>query len=171
MNNPKNGKSRQIAAMILTLTAANCNPSLADNAQIARGKYLATISGCGDCHTPGYLLGKPDMARYVAGSDVGFEIPGLGVFFGPNLTPDKDTGLGSWTDELIIKAFTTGVRPDGRQLAPIMPYMNLASLTPEDAKAIVAFLKSLPPVSSKVVGPFGPNDKPTGFVMKVVPPG
>jgi hypothetical protein len=45
--------------------------------------------GCNDCHTPGYFFGKPDMARFLGGSEVGFEIPGLGVFHGPNLTPDK----------------------------------------------------------------------------------
>ena len=59
-----------------------------------RGRYLVTIAGCSDCHTPGALLGAPDMKRYLGGSDVGFAIPGPGVFVGENLTPDKDTGLG-----------------------------------------------------------------------------
>ena len=59
------------------------------------GKYLVTISGCNDCHTPGYFFGKPDMSRFLGGSDVGFEIPGLGVFVGPNITPDRETGIGS----------------------------------------------------------------------------
>lgn len=55
-------------------------------------------------------------------------------------------------------------------LAPIMPWKALASLTPEDALAIVAYLRSLPAVKNKVAGPFGANEKPTSFVMKVVPP-
>ncbi len=146
------------------------NSSSADEAQVSRGKYLAGISGCGDCHTAGYFMGKPDMAKHLGGSDVGFEIPGLGVFLGPNLTPDPDTGLGNWSADDIVKALTTGLRPDGRELAPIMPWRNLASLTAEDAQAIAAYLKSLPPVKNKVPAPFGPSDKPTTFVMKIVPP-
>jgi hypothetical protein len=55
-------------------------------------------------------------------------------------------------------------------LAPIMPWRAFASLTKSDVSAIVAFLRSLPPVKNKVAGPFGPNDKSTTFVMKVVPP-
>jgi hypothetical protein len=55
--------------------------------RVERGKYLVNIISCGDCHTPGVFLGKPDMTRYLAGSDVGFEVPGLGVFYGSNLTP------------------------------------------------------------------------------------
>ena len=59
-------------------------PASADDAQIARGRYLVTIAGCSDCHTPGALLGAPDMKRYLGGSDVGFAIPGAGVFVGEN---------------------------------------------------------------------------------------
>jgi hypothetical protein len=47
--------------------------------------YLVQFGGCIDCHTPGYFFGKPDMLRALAGSEVGFEIPDLGVFYGPNL--------------------------------------------------------------------------------------
>jgi len=155
--------------------AAACLPfasSLAaDPTAIARGKYLVTVASCHDCHTPGYFLGKPDMARYLGGSDVGFELPGLGVFHGPNLTPDKATGLGAWTDAQVVAAIQTGARPDGRLLAPIMPYHAFAALTKQDVAAIVAFLRSIPAVRNKVVGPFGPTETPTSFVMKVVPPG
>ncbi|MBX9775296.1 MAG: cytochrome c [Xanthobacteraceae bacterium] len=137
---------------------------------VARGKYLATFGGCTDCHTPGYFFGKPDDKRYLGGSEVGFEIPGLGVFHGPNLTPDKETGLGGWSDQEIITAMTTGVRPDKRILAPIMPWKALAQLTNDDATALVAYLKSIPAVKNKVPGPFGATEKPTSFVMKIVPP-
>jgi len=142
----------------------------ADPAAVARGKYLVTISGCNDCHTPGYFFGKPDMARFLGGSEVGFEMPGLGVFYGPNLTPDKATGLGNWTDAQIVAAIQEGKRPDGRMLAPSMPWHAFAALTKPDVNAIVAFLRSLPLVANKVPGPFGPTDTPTSFVMKVVPP-
>ena len=160
---------RNVLCVTLVLTAATAAPALADK-QIERGKYLATVAGCNDCHTPGHLLGKPDMARRLGGSDVGFEIPGMGVFHGPNLTPDKATGLGNWTDAQIVTAIRTGKRPDGRVLAPVMPWMALAALTDADARAIAAYLKSLPPVANKVPGPFGPSDKATGLVMKVVAP-
>ncbi len=143
----------------------------ADDTQIARGKYLVTISGCNDCHTPGYFLGNPDMSKFLGGSDVGFEIPGLGVFVGPNITPDKETGIGSWTPEQIITAMQTGQRPDGRILAPIMPWHALAQLTADDAMAIATFLQSVKPVSNKVPGPFKPGDKVTTLMFRIMPPG
>jgi len=141
----------------------------ADDSEIARGKYLVTIGGCDDCHTPGALLGKPDFSRALGGSEVGFAIPGLGVFAGPNLTPDKDTGLGKWTDEQIIAAMTAGTTPEGRRLAPIMPYAALSHLTSDDAHAIVAYLKSLPAVKNAVPGPFGPKETPSTLVFVIVP--
>jgi mono/diheme cytochrome c family protein len=142
---------------------------LAQQSQVERGKYLVTLGSCTDCHTPGYFFGKPDMARYLGGSEVGFEIPGLGVFHGPNLTPDGETGIGNWTVAQIVTAIQAGKRPDGRELAPIMPWRAFANMTKDDATAIAVFLKSIPPVKNKVPGPFGANDKPTEFVMKVVP--
>src|SRR5579862_3059482 len=116
----------------------------AEEAQVNRGKYLVGLAGCNDCHTPGYFFGKPDMPRFLGGSEVGFEIPGLGVFHGPNLTPDKETGLGNWTGEQIVTALQTGKRPDGRELAPIMPWRAFAGLSKPDVQAIVAFLQSVP---------------------------
>ncbi|WP_211099369.1 cytochrome c [Skermanella aerolata] len=143
-------------------------PNAAD--QIERGRYLVNLGGCNDCHTPGYFLGKPDPSRRLAGSDVGFEIPGTGIFVGSNLTPDRDTGLGNWTREDIMTAVQTGVRPDGRILAPIMPWRAFAELTKSDAGAIADYLISLPPISQKVPGPFGPDEKPNLLVMKVTAP-
>jgi mono/diheme cytochrome c family protein len=163
----------RLSSATLMAVATAVTPALdavAEDAQTKRGKYLVTLGGCNDCHTPGYFFGKPDMTRFLGGSEVGFEIPGLGVFHGPNLTPDHDTGLGKWSAEEIATAITKGQRPDGRKLAPIMPWHAFANLTREDSGAMVAYLKSLPPVQNKVPGPFGPNDKPTSFVMKIVPP-
>ncbi|MGH6973774.1 MAG: c-type cytochrome [Stellaceae bacterium] len=141
----------------------------ADSSQVARGKYLVTLGGCNDCHTAGNFFGKPDMAHQLGGSDVGFAIPDLGVFVGSNLTPDKETGLGKWTTQQVVTVLTTGKRPDGRMLAPVMPWRAFAHLKHSDALAIAAYLKSLPPVSHKVPGPFGPNEKVTVFVMSVLP--
>jgi hypothetical protein len=70
----------------------------------------------------------------------------------------------------VAAAITKGQRPDGRVLAPIMPWHAFANLTAQDVRAIVAFLKTLPAVNNKVPGPFGPSEKPTSFVMKIVPP-
>ena len=159
------------AVAVIALSCAPLAPALADDAAVARGKYLVTIGGCQDCHTPGHFLGKPDMARALGGSEVGFEMPGLGTFYGPNLTSDKATGLGAWTDEQIVTAIQTGVRPDGRVLAPIMPWRALSVLTKPDAAAVVAYLRSLPPVANKVPGPFGPAEPATSFVSRISPPG
>src|SRR6516225_9666812 len=65
-------------------------------------------------------------------------IPGPGVFAGRNITPDKETDIGNWTDEQIAAAITTGKRPDGRQLAPIMNYAAFTYMTKEDVAAVVA---------------------------------
>jgi len=104
----------------LTAFATLPSPASADDAQIARGKYLVTIAGCSDCHTPGALLGSPDMKRYLGGSDVGFAIPGAGIFVGQNLTPDNETGIGSWTSDQIVTSLRTGKTPEGRDLFPVM---------------------------------------------------
>ena len=135
-----------------------------------RGAYLAAIMDCTGCHTDGALAGKPDPARFLAGSEIGFLLPGLGVFYPRNLTPDKETGLGDWSAEQIIHAVRTGERPDGRILAPIMPYHSYGKLTDDDATALAAYLKSLPPVHHVVPGPFGPDEKPTAPYLAPVMP-
>lgn len=153
------------AGVAVTLHTAGA----ADQEQIARGKYLASIMGCADCHTPGHFFGKEDPSRYLGGSDVGFAVPGLGVFVGPNLTPDDETGLGKWTEAQIVAAITKGETPEGRMLAPAMPWRHFASANPADVAAIAAFLKSMPPVKHQVPGPFGPTETPTTFVMSILP--
>jgi hypothetical protein len=90
---------------------------------------------------------------------------------GPNITPDKKTGIGSWTPEQIVKAIQVGERPDGRILAPIMPWHAFATLTADDAMAIAAFLQSLNPVSNQIPGPFKPGEKVSTFMFRIVPPG
>ena len=169
--NALGGKSmwRRFSFALLIAGLAMPVAASAADSQIERGKYLVTISGCGDCHTPGTFLGHPDMARLLGGSDVGFAIPGVGVFVGRNLTPDKETGLGNWTTAQIITAFTTGVRPDGRVLAPVMPWPALSKLTKADAEAIAAYLQSIPAVRNAVPGPFRANEKPSVLVYAIIP--
>lgn len=165
---------RALIAAIFAASAAGLAslppPAAADDAQVARGRYLVVIAGCSDCHTPGALLGAADMKRYLAGSDVGFSIPGAGVFVGQNLTPDKETGIGDWTSEQIVTAIRAGKRPDGRELSGVMPWAAFSHLTGDDAQAIAAFLKSIPPVNNKNAGPIPSSQKTTVNVSVILPP-
>jgi mono/diheme cytochrome c family protein len=158
-----------LAAALLAGAAAQAQTA-APKERLQRGEYLAAIMDCAGCHTPGILLGKPDMARKFAGSEVGFQIPGLGIFYPPNLTPDKETGLGSWSEQDIVKAVRTGARPDGRMLAPAMPYQSYSKLTDADALALASYLKSLPPVRHQAPMLAGPSEKATGPYLTVVAP-
>jgi len=156
-------------ASLLTL-ALFCAATAAADDEISRGEYLANIMDCAGCHTTGVLLGKPDPERYLAGSEVGFQIPGLGIFYPPNLTPDRETGIGTWSADDIVKAVRTGERPDGRILAPVMPYHSYGKLTDADAYALARYLKNLKPVSHKAPALTGPTEKPSAPFMTVVMP-
>jgi len=142
----------------LALVAAPLSALASASAEVERGRYLAAIMDCGGCHTGGVLMGQPDPARHLAGSEVGFEMPGLGIFYPPNLTGDVETGLGQWSKDEIVTAVRTGVRPDGRELAPIMPWHAYGNLTDDDADALAAYIKSLPAVSFETPGRFGPGE-------------
>ena len=148
--------------------AAGASATAQDKAR--RGEYLATIMDCAGCHTPGALTGKPDTARHLGGAEVGFELPGMGIFYPPNLTPDRETGLGAWSEGDIVTAVRTGARPDGRILAPVMPYHNYARLTDADAQALAVYLKSLKPVRNKVPEIRGPGENATAPYLTVMMP-
>jgi mono/diheme cytochrome c family protein len=120
-----------------------------DSTVIARGKYLVYgLAHCAACHVP------MDKTRAV---DNGLEIPlsggweehaeGFGTFRAPNLTPDKETGIGNFTDPEIARVIRYCVKPDGTLLAPFMLYQGLSD---EDLTAIISFLRSQPPVEHKV---------------------
>jgi len=111
---------------------------------VERGRYLVTVMDCGGCHTPGALIGRPDMARQLTGAGHGWEVPGTAVVYPPNLTPHPEAGLGGWSEAQIVAAIRTGARPDGRELQ-VMPWRAYAALTDADAAAVAAYLKSLPP--------------------------
>ena len=114
--------------------------------RVAHGAYLVAIANCASCHAQ-------DRGGPLIGADVGYRVGDLGVFYPPNLTPDAETGLGRWSAQDIVTSLHTGFRPDGRQLAPIMPWRAYAHLTQEDALDIAAYLKSLPPVRHAVPPP------------------
>jgi mono/diheme cytochrome c family protein len=158
-----------IAAFVVAISGF-APPATADDAQIARGRYLVGIAGCSDCHTPGGMTGAADMKRYLGGSDVGFSIPGEGVYVGQNLTPDKETGLGAWTSDQIVTAIRKGKRPDGSELSGVMPSASFSRLSDDDAAAIAAFLKSIPRVNNKVVGRYKSSETVPISVSAVLPP-
>lgn len=167
-------RRRPIAAcMRLVIPALLClltvSPGLAAT-ELPRGAYLARIMDCGGCHTPGAFAGKPDPSRYLGGGDVGFAVPDLGVFFPPNLTSDAETGLGTWSEGDIVAAVRQGIRPDGRVLAPAMPWHAYAALTDADAAALAAYIRSLPATPNRVPGPFGPGEPVLAPYLTVVVP-
>ncbi|MDQ6802155.1 MAG: c-type cytochrome [Acidobacteriota bacterium] len=144
------------------------------NALVERGRYLVTVGGCGDCHTPKTASFEPDSARLLSGSPsnapapskpkkAGEVVSGAGstAFHGPwgisyaaNLTPDKATGIASeYTEAKFIKALRTGKTPDGGTILPPMPWPNYAKMTDEDLKAVWAYLQSIKPVNNKVKPP------------------
>ena len=138
--------------------------------RLERGAYLATIMDCTGCHTTGALVGQPDPQRYLAGSTIGFQIPELGIVYPPNLTSDRATGLGDWSERDIVNAVRTGVRPDGRVLVPVMPYHSYSRLTDADVGALASYLKSLPPVRHQVPANTGASEKPTTPYLTVAMP-
>lgn len=175
----------RVSSILLTLVAASAliasysctaqnagtsaGTAAAKQDPVERGAYLVTIMGCNDCHTPGYLYGQPDMNRMLSGSEVGWVGP-WGVAYSRNLTPDQETGLGSWTDEQIVTVLRTGQRPDGRMLAGIMPWANFSQLTDDDVHAIVAYLRSIPPVSHKAPDPVPPGQQGANMILFPPPP-
>lgn len=145
---------------------------------IQRGEYLVGFGGCHDCHTPKvfnkeFNLPVPDMTRMLSGhpsdgedptgtvgprdailagpSFTSFKLP-FGVVYSANLTPDLETGLGSWTQAMFIKAMRTGkhLGGNGRAILPPMPWISVAGLTDQDLKAIFAYLRSIPAVRNPV---------------------
>ena len=139
----------RIAHSAALALAAFGTPALAQDELLERWRYLSLIMDCGGCHTQGALIGQPDPKLELAGSTIGFEVPGYGYVYPPNLTSDTQTGLGQWSVEDIQRAVTTGERPDGRILV-VMPWPHYSHLTPEDATALASYIKSLPPTPHKV---------------------
>ncbi|HEU4725952.1 MAG TPA: cytochrome c [Candidatus Eisenbacteria bacterium] len=137
--------------------------------KIARGKQISYTSACHDCHSPGGLYGAPDTTRMLSGSELGWEGP-WGVSFPRNLTPDMETGIGSWSEEDIVTAIRTGIRPDHTPLMPPMPWPMYAHLSDEDAHALAAFLKSLPPVVHKMPDRIPPGTAATVARVTFPPP-
>ncbi len=144
-------------------------PPMSDAEQVARGKYLVTILGCHDCHTPAYFYGAPDTTRALAGSELGWKGP-WGVSYPRNITPEPQTGIGAWSEADIVDAIRTGKRPDGRILLPPMPWPDFATMTDEDAAAVAKYLKTLTPVPHKVPDIVPPGAQVKGSFFTLPPP-
>jgi len=178
-----------LAAVLLTSACNEKTPTIADNAAqpkqsakedtIERGKYLVSVIGCGDCHTPKKMTDKgpvPDMDRFLSGFDASRPLGKFdnkvaqagqwvlfngeltaaagpwGVSFAANLTPDP-TGLGDWSFENFKKAIREGKykgMDNSRPLLPPMPWQNFAKLSDGDINAIFMYLKTIKPISNRV---------------------
>ena len=138
-------------ALSALMSVATASAALADT-PVERGRYLVGIMDCAGCHTTGALTGKPDPARYLGGADIGWLFPSGVVAYPRNITPDKSTGIGSWSTDDIVKLLRTGLRPDGREVMPIMNWRSYRTLTDPDIQAVAAYLKSVPPVDHPVPG-------------------
>lgn len=121
-------------------------PDVDPGNKIAYGAYLAgPLGSCIDCHTPDDRSGRPDYARRLGAGGTTFEGPS-GQAIAGNITPDRDTGLGAFSDDQIKAMIITGVRPNRSRVNPVMPHGRFAHLKPADLDAIVAYLRSLKPV-------------------------
>ncbi|RDS86173.1 c-type cytochrome [Dyella psychrodurans] len=119
--------------------SAGTPSDFADKGAVARGEYLARAADCVACHT------VPGGAAFAGG--VAFKLP-FGTIYSPNITADKDTGIGDWSDDDFVRAMHAGVDKDGRPLYPAFPYTSYTALSRDDILAIKAYLFSLPTVHS-----------------------
>lgn len=169
-------------ALAAESTAASATPA---DGLVQRGAYLVIVGACADCHTP-MVMGPtgpaPDPANALAGHPQTLEMPPApdlghgpwvwagsgtntafagpwGVSFAANLTPDPETGLGTWTPEMFIAAMRTARHQGrGRPILPPMPVQNYAHITDDDLRAIFAYLHSLPARSNRVPQPIDPPE-------------
>lgn len=168
-------------ALALASTAA-CGRAEAYNPvdRTARGKYIVETSGCHDCHTPWKMSEKgpePDMARMLSGHPEGTQFPEptlhpgqwagcstntafkgpWGTSYTANLTPDVNTGLGIWTEEMFVRAIRDGRHMgQSRPILPPMPWPVYRNLTDEDLKSVYAYLRSIPAIHNRVPEPLPP---------------
>ncbi|MEJ8801445.1 c-type cytochrome [Pontibacter sp. H249] len=123
--------------------------------EVLRGKYLLTIASCGDCHTPAEK-GKPIEGKYMAGG-FEFKFPNGAVLRSANITPDKQTGIGTWSEDMFVQRFKTFENPamTARKVSPdemntIMPWAMYAGMKEEDLRAIYKYLRTLEPQKNRI---------------------
>ncbi|HWK11547.1 MAG TPA: hypothetical protein VNR64_15925 [Vicinamibacterales bacterium] len=171
-------------ALMVGCSSAAPGSTAQSQSPVERGKYLVTIGGCNDCHTPKTLGPNgpvPDTSKLLSGHPESMKMPPApqlppqgpwaitispdltawsgpwGVSFPANLTPDRNTGLGIWTEDMFIKAIRTGKHMGtSRDILPPMPWQQYSQMTDDDLKAIFAYLRSIPPVVNHVPDPIPP---------------
>ena len=121
--------------------------------RLERGRYIATaLSGCISCHSP-HDWAAPGLP-FVPGKEGSGEVepyPNLpGRIVAPNLTPDPETGAGTWTDDQLARAIREGIGHDGRALFPLMPYSHFRQMPDEDLASVIVYLRSLAPVRNQL---------------------
>lgn len=120
-------------------------------ARRARGQYLVeNVAACFHCHSE-HDLNDPTGPVKAGMKGAGWEmpVPELGKIVAPNITPDRETGIGTWTDDEIARAIQEGINKSGKPLFPMMPYLNFRNLDDEDVASIVVYLRTIPAVSHK----------------------
>jgi mono/diheme cytochrome c family protein len=146
-------KQHLTAAALVCIAAIAVAGSAVAQTPVERGAYLVnTILTCGNCHTPRGPGGVFDMSRQLSGGPQTWDEATFKVK-GANITPDPDTGIGKWSAAEIKHSLLTGMRPNGKPIAPIMPYVFYKIFTPADIDAVVAYLQSVPPVRNAVEAP------------------
>ena len=139
--------------------------SPADRDAVEKGRYLVVVLGCGACHTNGAFEGAPDMDMALAGSRTGIawtnplETEHPGVVFPSNITPDEQTGIGLLTDAQIANAIRAGSSGHGKRRLKTMPWQAYVWLTDDDVDAIIAYLRSIPPIKQQVHAAVPPGSK------------
>ncbi len=127
------------------LTARRFEPTAA---RLERGAYLVRdVAGCVYCHSDVESVGEVLQPR-VSGEGAGhvWAPEGMPWLVAPNITPDKDTGAGSWSDDAIARAVREGIGHDGRALFPMMPYGNFRNMSDEDLASVIVYMRTLKPV-------------------------
>jgi len=140
---------RKLTYIAAALAAAFGAAAAHAETPLERGRYLVeTIAGCGNCHTPrgpggAFAAGKELAGGFVVADEKPFRAVAA------NITQDKETGIGNWTDAQIAKAIREGIRPDGSLIGPPMPFELYRRMADSDLMAIVAYLRTVPAVSNK----------------------
>jgi mono/diheme cytochrome c family protein len=173
---------RNLAILLAAAAAAACDrpaqvaASAVAEAPLERGAYLVdAVMACDNCHTPRRPDGRLDMERRFSGGSEVWDTPAFRVE-GSNITPDRETGIGAWSDEELKRLMTEGIRPDGVRVAPQMPYHFYKVLTPGDLEAVVRYVRGVKPVRNAMPAPVyklpayaGPPAAPGGSVGESVP--
>lgn len=119
--------------------------------KVANGGYIVNaLAHCFECHTGPNAKGEPDFEHLMGAGGMTITLAPGATVKTANITPDPETGIGKWSDADIKRALTEGVRPDGRHLAPPMPFPFFRNMTGEDLDAVVAYLRTIPPIRNQV---------------------